>query len=200
MWHEAGLGRPLGRNERDTRRFCRHHGWVSVTRLVTLKDAPALAELLRASRDFLAPWDPVRSDDYFTAVGQLAVIRGALAQHEQGSALPHVILDGSGRVAGRITLNGIVRGPFQSCSVGYWVSVTATGRGLASAAVREILRVAFEELGLHRVQAETLLHNVRSQRVLKRNGFRRIGMAPAYLNIAGQWQDHILYQVINDDS
>lgn len=50
------------------------------------------------------------------------------------------------------------------------------------------------------VLAETLLHNVRSQRVLKRNGFCRIGMAPAYLNIAGQWQHHILYQVINDDT
>jgi [ribosomal protein S5]-alanine N-acetyltransferase len=63
-----------------------------------------------------------------------------------------------------------------------------------------MVRVAFGELRLHRVQAETMLCNVRSQRVLKRNGFRRIGMAPAYLNIAGQWQDHILYQVINDDA
>lgn len=80
------------------------------------------------------------------------------------------------------------------------MSVTAAGRGLATAAVRDMVRVAFGELRLHRVQAETMLYNVRSQRVLKRNGFRRIGMAPAYLNIAGQWQDHILYQVINDDA
>jgi ribosomal-protein-alanine N-acetyltransferase len=172
---------------------------VRATRLVRLDDVPALADLLRASREFLAPWEPVRSDEYFTTSGQLAVIKNALAQYKQGSALPHVILDDSGGVAGRITLNGIVRGPFQSCSVGYWVSVTATGRGFATAAVRDILVVAFEELGLHRVQAETLLHNVRSQRVLQRNGFRRIGMAPAYLNIAGRWQDHILYQVIRSD-
>jgi ribosomal-protein-alanine N-acetyltransferase len=69
-----------------------------------------------------------------------------------------------------------------------------------TAAARDLVRVAFDELRLHRVQNETLLHNVRSQRMLRRNGFRRIGMAPAYLNIAGQWQDHILYQVINDDA
>lgn len=62
-----------------------------------------------------------------------------------------------------------------------------------------MVRTAFDELRLHRVQAETPLHNVRSQRVLRRNGFRRIGVAPAYLNIAGRWQDHILYQVINDE-
>jgi [ribosomal protein S5]-alanine N-acetyltransferase len=77
------------------------------------------------------------------------------------------------------------------------VGVTHTGRGLATAAVRDIVGVAFGELNLHRVQAETLLHNVRSQRVLKRNGFVRIGMAPAYLNIAGRWQDHVLYPVVN---
>ena len=50
-------------------------------------------------------------------------------------------------------------------------------------------RVAFGELGLHRLQAETLLDNVASQKVLERNGFVRIGMAPTYLKIAGRWQD-----------
>jgi [ribosomal protein S5]-alanine N-acetyltransferase len=69
-----------------------------------------------------------------------------------------------------------------------------SGRGLATAAVRGIIRVAFDELRLHRIQAGTLLHNVRSQRVLERNGFHRFGVSPAYLNIAGRWQDHALYQ------
>ena len=169
---------------------------MHATRLVTLGDVPVLAALLQVNRDFLAPWEPTRSDDYFTVDGQRAEIRAALERHEQGSALPHLVLDDDGRVVGRITLNGIVRGPLQSCSLGYWVSATDNGRGLATAAVRNIRRVAFEELGLHRIQAETLLHNVRSQRVLERNGFVRIGMAPAYLNIAGRWQDHTMYQVV----
>jgi ribosomal-protein-alanine N-acetyltransferase len=99
-------------------------------------------------------------------------------------------------VVGRITLSEIVRGPFQSASLGYWLAEAATGRGLATAAVREIERVAFEELGLHRIQAGTLLHNVRSQRVLDRAGFVRYGVAPAYLHIAGEWRDHALYQVL----
>ena len=53
---------------------------------------------------------------------------------------------------------------------------------------------AFKKLGLHRVQAETLLDNTPSQRVLERNGFVRYGLAPKYLNIAGRWQDHIMFQ------
>jgi ribosomal-protein-alanine N-acetyltransferase len=98
---------------------------------------------------------------------------------------------------GRITLNGIVRGAFQSCSVGYWLSAAAGGRGLATAALREIKATAFGDLGLHRIQAETLMHNTPSQRVLARNGFVRIGLAPTYLKIAGRWQDCLMYQAIN---
>lgn len=167
-------------------------------RLIELDDAPVLAELLRANRRFLAPFEPLRSDDYFTEIGQRAAIAAALAEYAQGRSLPYVIVDQAGRVAGRITLSGIFRGPFLSCSVGYWVSQAVNGQGLATAALGEIRGVAFDELGLHRIQAETLLDNVASQRVLERNGFARIGMAPAYLKIAGRWQDMILYQVVND--
>jgi ribosomal-protein-alanine N-acetyltransferase len=52
------------------------------------------------------------------------------------------------------------------------------------------------ELGLHRVQAATLLHNEPSRKILKRAGFREIGVAPQYLKIAGRWQDHLLHQLI----
>ncbi|HUZ52752.1 MAG TPA: GNAT family protein [Streptosporangiaceae bacterium] len=171
---------------------------MNPSRLVTPQDVPVLAELHRVNRNFLAPFEPVRSDDYFTVAGQRVVIEGALARYQQGSVLPHVILDGSGRVAGRITLSEIVRGPFQSCSLGYWVSAAENGRGLATAAVRDIIGTAFSELGLHRIQAGILLHNAGSQRVLERNGFVRIGVAPEYLKIAGRWQDHVLFQLVAD--
>jgi ribosomal-protein-alanine N-acetyltransferase len=40
---------------------------------------------------------------------------------------------------------------------------------------------------------------VASQRVLERNGFVRYGLAPAYLEIAGRWQDHVMYQALAPD-
>jgi ribosomal-protein-alanine N-acetyltransferase len=169
---------------------------VTTTRLLTLDDIPVLTRLLQENRAFLAPWEPVRADDYFTVEGQEAVVRADLDEYAEGRKLPHVVLDESGEVVGRITLNGIVRGAFQSCSLGYWVAASHNGRGLATAAVGAIVRVAFDDLGLHRIQGETLVHNVRSQRVLERNGFVRYGLAPEYLHIAGRWQDCVLYQLI----
>lgn len=174
-----------------------NHGAVTSTRLITFEDVPALTELLKTNREFMAPFEPARREDYYTQDGQHAVTERLLGLHGQGTSLPHVIVDDESRIIGRITLNEIVRGPLQSCSLGYWVSAAENGRGLATSAVKGFLRVAFDELDLHRVQAGTLVGNHRSQRVLEKNGFCRYGLAPNYLLIAGEWRDHILFQVIN---
>jgi ribosomal-protein-alanine N-acetyltransferase len=169
-----------------------------LTRLISVSDAPSLAALLSASRAFLEPWEPLRADSYFTEDGQRDLILSTLADHARGLTVPHVIVADSGEVAGRITLNTIVRGPFQSCAVGYWVGESFGGRGLASDALASIISLAFGELGLHRMEASTLLHNVRSKRVLEKHGFVRYGLAPRYLKIAGKWQDMELFQLLNE--
>jgi [ribosomal protein S5]-alanine N-acetyltransferase len=169
-----------------------------VTRLVTIDDADVLAELVSVNRDFMRPFEPVRAPDYFTVEGQRAVVTAFLEQHAQGVMLPHLILDERGRVVGRTTLTGIVRGPFQSAVLGYWVDRAHNGRGLATAATADMVRRAFEDLGLHRVEAGVLEHNTGSRRVLERNGFVKYGLAPRFLNIAGRWQDHALYQRLNE--
>lgn len=164
------------------------------TRLVSLDDVPELTALAVANRAFLAPTNPVATDHAFTPEGQRAMVATALDRHENDQMLPHVILDDDGSIVGRINLNSIIRGAAQCASVGYWVAEDRNGRGIATAAVARIVEAGFTELGLHRVQGETLPHNRASQVVLERNGFERIGYAPQLLRIAGRWQDHVLYQ------
>jgi [ribosomal protein S5]-alanine N-acetyltransferase len=173
---------------------------MTACRLIALEDAPVLAELVRANRDFLAPWEPARGAEYFTDAGQRAAVAVALAEHERGRGLPCVMLDGDGAVVGRVNISNIVRGAAQSGSLGYWIAQAAGGRGVATAAVSDIVAIAFGELGLHRIQADTLVSNVASQRVLARNGFVQIGLAQRYLRIAGRWQDCILHQLVNDEA
>jgi ribosomal-protein-alanine N-acetyltransferase len=163
-------------------------------RPLVVGDAAEIARLQAANREFLAPWDAIRPDVFYTETGQTVEVRRMLEREEEGSVAARAILDDDGRLAGVIRLNGITRGAFDSCSLGYWVDRSRNGRGLASGAVAAVLAVAFGPLRLHRVQAETLRHNVRSQRVLAKNGFEHIGMAPKYIRIAGEWQDHDLFQ------
>ena len=167
-------------------------------RLVRLDDAAALAALLVRSRTALVPWDPSRPASYFTEDGQRRGLTDALTTHAQGGSYPGLILV-DGVPAGRVNLNNVVRGAFESADLGYWVDVEHQGRGVATAAVRAVLAVAFGELGLHRVQAGTLVHNHGSRRVLAKTGFTEIGFAPRYISIAGRWQDHVLHQRLVDD-
>jgi [ribosomal protein S5]-alanine N-acetyltransferase len=164
-------------------------------RVLRDSDAGLLSAAYQLNRDHLAPWEPVRSDEFLTAAGQGEAIEAKLALHAAGWEVPWVILDGH-RIIGTITLSGIVRGPFLNAHVGYWIDREYNGRGIGTAAVVHAAAAAKEELGLHRLQAATLRHNAASQKILKRAGFQEIGVAPSYLKIAGSWQDHVLFQRI----
>ncbi len=172
---------------------------MTVTRLLSADDAEAIAAVLAANREFLAPWEPLRPDDFFTVRAQRADLECALQAYARAAMVPLAIVDHEGQLIGRINLNGITRGAFQSAGVGYWVSQSHNGRGFASAALADVIEIAFKQLRLHRLQAETLLHNTASQRVLARNGFQPFAIAPTYLQIAGRWQDFIMYHLINPD-
>lgn len=169
---------------------------MTTTRLLTKADASELAELERLNTEFLAPWQPVRPSSFHTVEGQRKAIEEVLRYYERGTAIPRVILDRD-RIVGRVTLSNIVRYAFQSCNLGYWVAEAENGHGHATAAAAAMIRVAFDDLGLHRIEAAALPHNRASQRVLERNGFERFGLAPAYLQIGGRWQDHVLFQLLN---
>ena len=153
-------------------------------------DAEELAALLRANRDFLAPFDPVRDERFFTAEGQVERI----AQHGNLFA----ILD-DGEIAGTIALSNVWLGAFRSANIGYFVDEARNGRGLATGAVGELADLAFGELELHRLEAGALADNIGSHRVLERNRFTRIGIAPRYLHIGGAWRDHVLFQRTAED-
>ena len=170
------------------------------TRLVTADDASALAEVRAAQRERLQPFEPQRDDDFYTEDGQGVRVAQQLALHAGGTCVPLVIVDEADRLVGEMTLSSVIRGAFQSASVGYWVSSRVEGRGVASAALRDLQTIAFDTLGLHRLQGETLTHNIASQKVLERSGFVRYGTAPDYLQIDGRWQEHALYQCIAPDS
>ncbi|MGP3772465.1 GNAT family N-acetyltransferase [Streptomyces sp. SDT5-1] len=157
-------------------------------------DARALAEAVVRNREFMAPWEPYRAEEYYTEREQAARIA------EPGGAM-WLLFDRSsvGRVVGRVALNGIHLGPLCSANLGYWVDAEYRGRGLVPAAVEEVCRAARDELGLHRVEAGTLVDNVASQRVLAKCGFVRYGLAPKYLHINGEWRDHVLFQRLLHD-
>ena len=162
-------------------------------RPVRVDDARALADLYDAEREFLAPFEPEREAAFFTPSGQTRILERMIALRAAGFVERFLILSDD-ELVGVLAVNNIVRGVFQSATIGYFVARAHNGRGIATQAVARVCHWAFGEAELHRLEAGTLVDNVPSQRVLERNGFTRIGVAPHYLRIAGHWQDHILFQ------
>ena len=164
---------------------------------LTVEHAPALAAAYERNREHLARWDPARAPEFYTAEGQAAEIEARVRQVELGLGEAWLLVRGA-EVIGRINLANLVRGSFQSCSLGYWVDGAHTRRGLATALVEHAVRRGLA-LGLHRLEAGTVPANTASQAVLRRCGFEELGRAPAYLFVAGEWRDHVLFQRILHD-
>jgi ribosomal-protein-alanine N-acetyltransferase len=167
-------------------------------RPLAVTDARMMAQLYADNRDFLAPLEPLRPEAFYTFEGQRRHIAQLTDRRSSGTAYPYVVVAGK-NIVGAINLSNVVRGAFQSANVGYWVAESHSGKGYATRALGLMCERAFGELALHRVEAGTLLHNVASQRVIEKNGFTRIGVAPRYLQIAGTWSDHVLFQRTADD-
>lgn len=102
-------------------------------------------------------------------------------------------------IAGIITLSQIFHGSFQNAYLGYGLWGGFDGKGYMTEAVDLILKFAFNDLDLHRVEANVQPHNAPSIRVLERCGFVKEGFSEKYLNIGGLWRDHERWAIIREN-
>ena len=84
-------------------------------------------------------------------------------------------------------------------SVGYSLDPDFQGRGYATEALREVVRLGFEELGLRRIRATVDTRNERSWRVLERAGFRRTERMSGHRSIRGLQADSYLYAIVKEE-
>lgn len=112
----------------------------------------------------------------------------------------HLVVDSAtGELAGVINLSEIVRGAFRSAYLGYYALAPHAGSGRMSAGMTLVLRRAFTELGLHRVEANIQPDNVASIALVRRLGFVREGYSRRYLKIRGRWRDHERWALTRED-
>ena len=163
-------------------------------------DYSAWADLRRDSRGFLTPWEPTWPPDELTRGAFRRRLRRYSGEIKSDTAYPFFVFreDGDALIGG-CTLSNVRRGVCQSASVGYWVGESHARHGFMTAAVRALIPFVFETLALHRLEAACIPDNEPSRRLLLKLGFREEGRARAYLQINGQWRDHILFSLLEDD-
>lgn len=192
----------------------RHPGWPSRTaalrvpagvvalRPVRLRDGRAWSRIRLADEEHLAPWEPTLPGPWSerNALIEWPARWSALrSMGRGGTALPFSLLV-DGRFAGQVMIGNVVREPLLSAYVGYWVGSHVGGGGVATAAVALAVDHAIARAGLHRIEATVRPENVRSLRVLARLGFREEGLLRRYLEVQGQWRDHVVLAVTEEDA
>ena len=96
------------------------------------------------------------------------------------------------------SFSNITYGVFQACNLGYSVSEKEQGKGLMFEMLNSSINYVSNKYGLHRIMANYMPINNRSENLLLKLGFKKEGLAISYLKIAGEWQYHVLTSKILD--
>lgn len=159
-------------------------------------------EVRRRCDGWLAPWEPAPAagaPDVVEDPKAFAARCGARERERQlGTAYGFGIFV-DGRLAGEANVSNIVRGAMQGCTVGYWIDQGLAGQGYMPESVVAILRFAFDDLGLHRVEISIIPRNSASRRVVEKLDLREEGVALRFLKINGVWEDHVRYGITADE-
>ncbi len=164
------------------------------------QDFEEWATLRAESRAYLEPWEPIWPADALTRASFSRRIKRQAAEWQADAGYAFLLFARPGgarfdKLVGGLNLSNVRRGVAQMATMGYWIGQAFAGRGLMTEAVRLVVEFSFEQLHLHRVEAACIPNNLASRRVLEKSGLLHEGLAPRYLRINGEWQDHLLFGI-----
>lgn len=165
-----------------------------------MRDYMEWAELREKSRSFLTPWEPLWPIDDLTRASFRYRVRRHAEEMARDEAYSFFIFrEEDDALMGGLSFGHVRRGVSQAATLGYWMGEPYAGKGHMTRAARAACAYAFEKRGFHRIEAACLPTNEPSKRLLERVGFKQEGYARSYLNINGQWRDHLLYALLETD-
>lgn len=189
--HPSGTSSPL-----------RLYGRRVVLRPLTAADFPAWSEVRLRNGDWLTKWEPARPTTHADPARNRDAFASRCAQRDRerqnGVSYAFGMFVGPTFV-GEINLNNVTRGALQSCSIGYWIDQQFAGQGLTAEGVVLLMRYAFNELLLHRIEICIIPRNANSHRVAEKLGLRSEGIAQGFLEINGVWEDHVRYAITAEE-
>lgn len=176
---------------------------LSTVRLIILPlredSAPQVLDFYKRNECFFAPWTPDREADFYTIERQRERLALETREMENGTRIKFWFLRrDNGKLIGFVDFWDIIRGAFQSCTLGYCLDKDENGNGFMAEALHVAIRHVLDEEKLHRIEANIMPRNKRSLRLVKRLGFKREGLARRYLMVNGKWEDHVHMTLLNE--
>ncbi|MFI6299201.1 GNAT family N-acetyltransferase [Nonomuraea sp. NPDC050790] len=159
-------------------------------RPMTRHDEAEFVALTRASQELHHPW--------MSLPGTAEEFRTYLTHFDPATTRRLLVcLRDSGDIAGMVNINSIIRGRFQNGSLGYAAFAPTAGHGYMGEGLALVVRYAFEQLRLHRLDAQIQPDNHASLKLIQRLGFHYEGSSQGLLFIDGAWRDHERWALLN---
>jgi ribosomal-protein-alanine N-acetyltransferase len=172
-------------------------------RPLTIDDWPAWREVRLRSKSWLEMWEPRPEPGAPDPVNDREAFRARCSawdrQRHFDSAYGFGLFERDGSFLGEVSLGNVQRGPFQMAYLGYWIDEYSAGRGFVPEGVVLLMRYAFEDLKLHRLEAAIVPRNAPSRRVVEKLGLREEGIAHGFLQIQGVYEDHVRYAITTEE-
>ncbi len=123
-----------------------------------------------------------------------------MQRFSSGQHCGHLVIQrSSGGIVGVININDVIRGAFQSASLGYYAFAPYAGQGLMHEGMLLVLKHAFGKLKLHRLEANIQPENRASIALAQKCGFVREGISRRLLKVRGRWRDHERWALLAED-
>jgi len=170
-----------------------------ILRLPTEADHEKFKDFDERNMEHLSPWRSANGEskkDHNTQLIQWE------QEFKEGKSIRFLLFlkdDPEGEIIGFCNFSQIFRGSFQACYLGYHIDKDFEGKGFMSEAVAKAIEYMFEQQKLHRIMANYMPSNKKSAQLLQKLGFVVEGHAKKYLLINGQWEDHILTSLTNQN-
>jgi len=179
-----------------TQTFVLNHGDVNLRPLKT-KDAKQLQSLILGNREWLRPWEATNPDGP-NSFDIKAQVRGLIHQMKEQIGLPFVI-EFQDEVVGQLNVSNILYGSVGSAILGYWIAPEFAGKQITPTAVALVSDYLLNIIGLHRIEIAIRPENKASLRIVEKLGFRFEGTKERYIHINGDWRDHYLFAVTQEE-
>jgi ribosomal-protein-alanine N-acetyltransferase len=190
----------------------RHH-WPVTLRHGTVilaplrhRDRAAWERVRRENTSWLRPWEATLPPGSQIGPSTYAgLVRSVTRQAREGRMLPWLVFydeesdRSKPRLAGQLTVSGIVGGSASWGQIGYWIDERLAGRGIIPTAVALAVDYCFQVMSLHRIEIAIRPENIKSLRVVAKLGFRPEGLRPRYLHIDGDWRDHLVFALTAEE-
>lgn len=162
-----------------------------IIREVESNDKQAFLAAMTGSQSLHYPWvrAPLTSDEFDEYY----------LRFQQPNQKSFLVCDQSGNIVGVFNVSEIVRGLFQNAYLGFYVVSDYANKGYMSAGLKLVLDKVFNELKLHRIEANIQPENIQSINLVKKNGFRYEGFSPRYLKINNEWCGHEHWAMTYED-